>query len=312
MPCFFPIQGFRARHKNPSGKYGIVFNANSGYVDQPVTIPCGRCIGCKLEYSRQWAIRCLHEASCWDNNCFITLTYDDKHLPPGNTLVKKDFQDFMKRLRFKYGEGVRYFHCGEYGEQYGRPHYHALLFNFDFNDRVLYKRGDSGSSIFTSEALSLLWTKGFSTVGDVTFESAAYCARYVVKKITGDLAKEHYTYIDTNTGEFYERLPEYTTMSRGGRGANNLGGIGMPWLRKYKSDVFPDDFVVVRGIKMKPPKYYTRQFQIDDELEAQRIARERKIKAFRRREHNTPERLRVREVIARAKLGQLKRSVEDG
>lgn len=102
MPCYHPIQGWKSRFPNQKGKRPIVFKQNSyADLDSPVTLACGRCIGCRLEYSRQWAVRCVHEASLYDDNCFITLTYDNENLPEGGTLVKKHFQDFMKRLRKK-------------------------------------------------------------------------------------------------------------------------------------------------------------------------------------------------------------------
>src|SRR4051794_29862641 len=107
MPCFRPLKGYRARVTNPdTGKRSIVFNARKGFNDLPVDLPCGQCIGCRLERSRQWAIRCSHEAKLHEENCFITLTYAPEHLPPGGTLVVKDFQDFMKRLRFEFGAGI--------------------------------------------------------------------------------------------------------------------------------------------------------------------------------------------------------------
>ena len=102
-----------------------------------------------------------------------------------SSLNYKHFQDFMKRLR-KSHSGVRFYMCGEYGEDFSRPHYHALLFNCSFPDRKKHSTGDSGSVIYTSEALSKLWPFGFSSIGDVTFESAAYCSRYIMKKVTGD------------------------------------------------------------------------------------------------------------------------------
>ena len=132
-------------------------------------------------------MRNMHEASLWLNNIFITLTYDNEHLPEHNTLVKKDFQDFMKRLRKKKKAStknpIRFFHCGEYGEQFGRPHYHAILFNTNFRDReTLNAKGTKG--LTTSETLNKLWGKGHTSIGDVTFESAAYVAGYVQQQPT--------------------------------------------------------------------------------------------------------------------------------
>ena len=131
MPCFCPLEGWRSKDRSSTGKRKIVFNPRDALRDMPVTVPCGQCIGCRLERSRQWAVRCIHEASLHEDNCFITLTYDDAHLPTDLSLNVSHFQKFMKRLRKRFGEGIRFFHCGEYGENFGRPHYHACLFTSD-------------------------------------------------------------------------------------------------------------------------------------------------------------------------------------
>ncbi len=260
----------------------------------PVKIPCGRCIGCRLEYSRQWAIRCVHEAQLHEKNSFITLTYNDENLPEDGSLNKKHFQDFMKRLRKqldKEGIKIRYYHCGEYGEKLKRPHYHAIICGYDFPDRKLFKV-KQGVRLYRSEMLERLWQYGFSTVGDVTFESAAYVARYVLKKVTGDKAEEHYQ----------GKQQEYTTMSR-------RPGIGKEWLLKYKDDVYNYDHVIIRnGIKCRPPKYYD---EIYDEIEPEKME---KIKIKRRKKAKegeyTYERLRAKEVIQKQKLGLLVREIE--
>lgn len=326
MPCYRPLKAWRSRTRNPSGKYGIVFNPGSGYADQKIEVACGQCVGCRLERSRQWAIRCVHEASLYDSNCFITLTYNDENLPPGNTLVLEHFQKFFKRLRKKYGEGIRFFHCGEYGERFGRPHYHACIFNHDWDDKVLWQERDD-IKLYTSESLAKLWPFGFATTGELTFESAAYVARYVVKKVFGEAAKPvqadgtpgHYVYIDEVTGEVFDRKPEYVTMSRG-------KGIGVPWLEKYAGDVYPDDFVVLRGKKMKPPKFYDQKYFQDIKHLRDRypklfqlmndgridILDERQEDAFRRRHDNVWHRLEVKEKVTKARLTFLKRGFEDG
>lgn len=314
MPCFHPLSGFRSRHRTKNGKSGIVFSAALGFVDQPVQVPCGQCIGCRLERSRQWAIRCVHEASLHDSNCFITLTYSDAHIPLSHSLDKDAFPKFMKRLRKRFGlnskkgTGVKYFSCGEYGEVTGRPHYHACVFGFDFPDKKLLRQNENGDKIYTSEALESLWPFGMSEIGDVTFESAAYVARYVMKKVTGDAAKTiqedgtfgPYVHVDVATGEIFEREPEYTTMSR-------RPGIGKAWFDKFKSDVYPGDFVVIRGgYKCKPPKFYDRQLD-ENTLLAMKYAR--RFRAHDRKEDSTAARLRVREVCTLARIKQLKRSL---
>lgn len=262
--------------------------------DTEIKLPCGRCIGCRLERSRQWAMRCVHEASLYERNCFITLTFAPEHLPKSGSLDKRDFQLFMKRLRKRHGPGARYFHCGEYGEKMGRPHYHACLFNFDFADRELWSVRD-GVRLFTSKDLSELWPFGFSTIGDVTFESAAYVARYVTKKITGETADAHYK----------GRLPEYTTMSR-------RPGIGRAWIEKYTGDVYPHDRVVLRGREMRPPKFYDSIFELANPEAFDDVKEQRKRDTVLVATDNTYDRLRVREKHQHLRFEKLKRGYENG
>jgi len=301
VPCYHPITGYRARAISPNGKRGIVFNPRYGFEDLPVSVPCGQCVGCRLERSRQWAIRCYHEASLHEENCFITLTYDDHHLPLSRSLDVRDFQRFIKRLRKKFGPKIRYYHCGEYGEHTRRPHYHACLFNFDFPDKVLHKIIND-NKLYTSEIISELWPLGFCLIGNVTFQSAAYVARYIMKKINGNAAPDHYQYIDPETGEIHKLRPEYTTMSR-------RPGIGRGWLEKYAGDVFPGDFVVMDGKKMKLPRYYDRLLQEYD-ADAFQAIRDARVRAAKKHsENNTPARRKVREIVQNAKLKNLPRNL---
>jgi len=318
VPCFAPLSAWRSKFVRPStGKHLIVFKRPAfgkllSYEALP--LPCGQCIGCRLEYSRQWAIRCVHEADMHEDNCFVTLTFDNEHLNKNGSLVKSDFQNFMKRLRkhlSKSGQAkrVRFFHCGEYGETYGRPHHHVCLFGFDFPDKVRVLPEDSsrarrleleGIKIYRSELLGRLWPFGLHEIGDVTFESAAYVARYVVKKLTGD-----------NASFCYEgKLPEYVSMSRGGRTAagENMGGIGRRWFEKFYADVYPFDEVVLRGKVMKPPKAYDRIYELDNAQDFDKIRRNRVEKA-KANPHNVPERLRERHKLTKLRVKQLKRSL---
>lgn len=290
MPCFSPLPGYRSRSVGSSGKRGITFNVKEGFIDLPVDIPCGQCVGCRLERSRQWAVRCIHEASLYSENCFLTLTLSDAFLPAGGSLDKSLFQKFMKRLRKQFsGRRIRFFHCGEYGEQYGRPHYHACLFGFDFPDKVPWMER-KGFQVWRSPILEQLWPFGRCEIGSVTFESAAYVARYIMKKVTGPSAKAYYG----------ELAPEYVTMSR-------RPGIGQPWLDKYMSEVYPADSVVIRGKLMKPPRFYDGKYELLFGPESLELARERRRK--RRREDETPERLLIRERCARARLARSERAL---
>lgn len=317
MACYHPLTGYRARTPNPSGKYSLVFNRNEGYIDQEITVPCGGCIGCRLEYSRQWAVRCLHEASLYENNVFLTLTYNDENLPTEtddgipapktSTLRKSDFQKFMKRLRKRYGNTnggpIRYFHCGEYGEKKSRPHYHALIFNFDFSDKYLWRLSPCKSyQIFRSKELEKLWPYGFCEIGSVTYQSAAYVARYVIKKHKGKDSFKHYSDYDESTGQvLFERIPEYVTMSR-------RPGIGKGWLEKYENDVYPHDSVVIDGSEWKPPRYYDNQLE-EDEFFKIKCKRKALGETDAAKYNSTINRRLVRENIKKQKLKLLERKL---
>lgn len=245
MPCYRPLHAFKG-HSEDKQKIKIAFKRSDSWKGERIELPCGQCIGCRLDRARDWAVRCVHEASLYEDNCFITLTYDDKNLPKDGSLCLRDFQLFMKRLRKKYGKGIRYFHCGEYGEKNKRPHFHALLFNHDFKDKQYFKT-KNGFQIYTSPSLSELWEKGFSTVAGASFESAGYVARYSLKKVTGEKAKDYYGDIK----------PEYATMSR-------RPGIGKEWLLRFSGDVYPSDNIVINGTTTRPPRYYDNVYGKND------------------------------------------------
>ena len=307
MACYHPITAWFSRDVNPTGKRSLTFSPKyAEQPDDPLEIACGQCVGCRLERSRQWALRCMHEASLHEDNCFLTLTFSPESLATREnpwSLDVRDFQKFMKRLRKHISpRKVRFFHCGEYGEKYARPHYHACLFGYDFPDKELL-RIDNGHRLYISDTLNQLWPFGFSTIGSVTFESAAYVARYIMKKITGDSAEDHYTWIDTETGELHKRAPEYTTMSR-------RPGIGRDWIEKYKSDVYPKDFVTVNGRAVNPPKFYDRYLLEHDPFLYDEIKEKRVEKGLTYQDNNTPDRLAVREKVKLRQLEKLPRNVD--
>lgn len=302
MACYSPLRGWRSKERHPqTGKRRLVFNMNDGLLDQPMSVPCGQCIGCRLERSRQWAVRCYHEAALHEDNCFITLTYDDRNLPYDHSVDLGEFQRFMKRLRKKYEHRIRFFHCGEYGETTGRPHYHALLFGHDFTDKVLFQE-KGGYKTYVSAELQSLWKKGFSTVGALSFESAAYCARYVMKKQTGKYAGEHYTWVD-DYGQIHERKPEYCSMS-------GKPGIASVWYTRYKDEVFPDDFVVIKGKKVPVPCYYTNKLEKENVFEHEKVKAARRRKAKENPDYGWSERLEVKRKCTEARVSRLKREVE--
>jgi len=303
MPCYFPMQAhFELRS---DGKKDVSFCKHrvhqSARSDDFLLIPCGQCVGCRLERSREWGLRCVHEAKMHEQNCFVTLTFDDDRLLemcPDGSLAQEHISLFMKRLRRKLDYSgaetpIRYFACGEYGPKLGRPHYHLCLFNFDFPDRKHW-RSRAGFSYYTSEVLSSLWPYGYSVIGDLSFESAAYVARYCVKKITGKDAADHYC----------GRKPEFSTMSL-------RPGIGKPWLDKFSSDVYNYDFVLVNGMKVSPPKFYDRKYAESNPTDFENISLGRmKGVDFRGlRSDNIPERLAVKAEIAEARYERLVRSL---
>lgn len=245
----------------------------------------------------------MHEAQLHDDNCFITLTYDEQRLPWGGTLVLGHFQKFMKRLRKRHGAGIRFFHCGEYGGSTGRPHYHALLFGLDFDDKEWLKDNDQGDPLFTSSNLSSLWPYGHASVGALSAQSAAYVTRYALKKVTGHNAEAHYETMHESTGEIFQKRPEYVTMSR-------RPGIGARWLERFGDEVFPDDFVVVNGKERKVPKSYDKLLEKADPRLFARVKSERRRTGMAYSAERTPERLRVRERVCEARVGQLKRNLE--
>ncbi|QGH73504.1 MAG: replication associated protein [Microviridae sp. ctOsc38] len=297
MACHRPLYGYVSRTVNPSGKRSTVWNAREGYYDLPRTLRCGKCDGCCLDWSASWAVRCIHEASLHENNIFLTLTYADEFLPEGGTLVKADWQKFMKRLRKRYGAGARYFHCGEYGKKKGRPHYHALLFNFEFDDQVKWRKTRGGYQTFRSPSLEELWPFGHSEIGSVTFDSAAYVARYILKKVRGPEAEAHYE----------GRIPEYLTMSR-------RPGIGKDWIRKHSADVYGRDVVVIPregGARMlRPPRYYDAHYEVENPEGYANIRAARRLKAREAAEKAGAERLGALEKIAALNVSRQQRGYE--
>lgn len=269
----------------------MVFREDLGYPNTKMELACGQCIGCRLDKARMWAVRCLHEASLYKENCFVTLTYANP--PKDNSLNKRDMQLFLKRLRKAYPDAaIRYFQCGEYGERNGRPHHHLLLFNFNFPDRLLFRR-INGNDLYLSKSLSQLWPHGLHSIGEITFDSACYTARYILKKVTGDPATEHYG----------NRLPEYTTMSR-------RPGIGKDWFSLYKEDLYNHDHCVVRhDFICRPPSYYDRLFDLSYPERFSRLKAKRKERA-KNNPNNTEDRRETLKKLQTIKQSRLQRSYE--
>lgn len=241
-------------------------------------IPCGRCIGCRLAYSRQWADRCMLELGYHEQSWFVTLTYDDFHLPLSEsldvdtgeivssaTLVKRDVQLFMKRLRkyYQYDNPIRYFCAGEYGSQTYRPHYHIIIFGLKLDDLQVYKRSLDGYNYYVSDFLNKCWKKGYVVVGQVNWDTCAYTARYIMKKQYGSAASVY---------EKYNIVPEFTLMSL-------KPAIGRLYYDDHKDELYKSDYIYVStpegSHQIRPPRYYDKLFDIDYPSDFE------KIKAFR-------------------------------
>lgn len=264
---------------------------------------CGQCIGCRLEKSRQWAVRCVHEAQLHKHNCYITLTYNDQHVPIDNSLNHRDFQLFMKRLRKRYEPKIiRYYMAGEYGERNQRPHFHACIFNHDFDDKKYLRKTPSGNILYTSPTLEQIWTQGYSSIGTLTFESAAYIARYIMKKITGVNQQKHYEKLDEKTGEIKRKEPEYNNMSR-------RPGIGQNWLRKYKTDIYPQGTLIINGHKARPPRYYDQEYKKSNPMQYKALISKRHKEAIAALDDNDNSRLDAKHQVKQAQLSKLKRKL---
>ena len=301
-----------------TGKSRIVFlrlqdaaPANS----ELLRIPCGQCVGCRLDRSRLWATRLMHEAKFHDTSSFITLTYADEHLPPDLSLVKSHFQNFMKRLRqyslrtLKSDAPIKFYHCGEYGseEHTQRPHYHAIVYGYKPHDGKLFKvSGDD--PVYSSASLDSLWGHGYTTFGDVTYESAAYVARYTMKKINGAKAQQvdpvtglrPYDRVHLHTGEIIEVLPEYATMSN---------GLGKKFIEAFTSDVYPQDKMIVNGVEMRPPRYYDDYWDKINPESMDEIKERRKQEFQRFAGDHTRLRLAQREIVKKAQTQRLQRTL---
>lgn len=265
-----------------------------------VSIRCGQCIGCRIEKQQAWAIRCLAESKCHEDNVFVTLTYED--LPMHGSLNYSHFQQFMRRLRH-WGKqngykNIRFFMCGEYGENLARPHYHALLFGVRFPDAVKSNSVYSRTDVFSSEILSKLWGKGFCTIGEVNYATAQYVASYVLKRhtVTSD-SDDHYRRVDVHTGELIELKPEFAQMSL-------KPGIGLAWLETYWRDLYTTghNAVIVNGTKKRIPRYYSEKMRELQPIFMESYDWEQERRALENWEDNTPERLAVKEAVTRAAL----------
>ncbi|WNK13652.1 MAG: replication initiator protein [Microvirus sp.] len=304
MACYSPLRGYLSRYVSTNGKRPITFDASSGYVDKPMTVPCGVCIGCRIDRTRQWALRCVHESKLHTFNSFVTLTYNDENLPPGGALDKTHLQEFFKRLRSS-GLRFRYFACGEYGDLNKRPHYHVLFFGEAFTlDRKKTNKSKHGGQNYSSAFLEAKWGLGIVQVSDFNYKTAAYTARYCVSKLSGKMAEYEQTYsrVVPETGEIIMVPPEFALMSR-------RPGLGDGWYQRNKNDAFPSDFLIHEGKKYPVPRFYTEKLKKESEVIHKEVKLSRKH-AQKKQAHNaTPDRLYVREECHKAKLTNQRRNI---
>lgn len=322
MTCFRPLQAVRLPYlENPvrvlSSQKAAELSVRGGF--DLFKVPCSKCVGCRLDYSKSWAIRCMHESSLYEHNSFVTLTYNDFYNDRnGGSLNYGDVTLFLKRLRkaidTRYSDysfltddsrKIRYFYCGEYGSKTFRPHFHILFFNLSFGDELLHTVRN-GFKLFTSDTLSSFWTDpvsrdsyGHTATGSLTTASAAYVARYTVKKA---LQGDQLVYFNSDTGEFL--TPEKVIMSRS-------PGIGKDWYDLYGRTSHLSDFVVVDGRKVRMPRYYDNLLEKSDPELFDSVKKSRVLLASSEESlyNSSTERLIVREKVQLRKLDYLPRTL---
>lgn len=297
MTCFSPIVLYKSKAgpDRVTGRWPLVPFAD-GYIDRPVEVPCGYCVGCRLERARQWSLRLYHEGMYHEDAYFITLTYSDTNIKYGNevpTLVKSDLQKFWKRLRKHFKKRkIKYFACGEYGDNTMRPHYHAIVFGFPISDLVLWRNDLDVGATYTSALLDSIWKLGRVIIGAVTPETTAYVARYTIKKQYGVRALSYYGELGIE--------PEFVCMSK---------GVGEDFFHDYKDDIYNQDVMIhADGVtKGRPPKYYDKLLDKYFPDRAFGIVADREKKARKFDPNKTKERLAVRESIKKSHMNKLKR-----
>lgn len=239
-------------YANDYNKSFSILKANTN-----IKVPCHNCEGCRIDRAKTWTLRLQNHNHTWKyNSIFLTLTYDDDNLPFDSGLDISHFQKFMKRLRKHYfgskKSNISYYHVGEYGDKYGRPHYHCIIYNFRPDDEIEFKqykykhhviRNTSNSKLFTSQTLINLWGKGFVNYGEVTSKSCNYVAKYVMKKINGKDSELKYMSYDTGI----VRKKEYMSCSK---------GIGKEFFIRYYTEFTNCGYFNLDGFKYGIPKYY--------------------------------------------------------
>lgn len=293
MVCNAPNTVYWSKEIGASGKRGITFDRNASFSGVPFNIPCQQCEGCRLDYSLKWGIRCMHEKMLHTDSSFVTVTYDNEHVPEDGSLSVREHQLFMKRLRKKLGKYIRFAMCGEYGTINNRPHYHYLFLNKDFPDKRFYGYAKNGDKLYSSDLLAEIWPFGHNRIGEVTLDSCCYVTRYICDRMTGDMADNWYA----------GRRPEFFLSSR-------KPGIGKVWYDQFgRHSHLSGDFVVVGGKKCPMPRYYDNQLDLVDSARLDVLKRRRRRNAMKRKADSTPDRRRVRETVLKLRRKANGRSI---
>lgn len=308
MPCTAPNPAWR-----PSGAGGRprIGEPPPGDSADVFRLDCGQCLSCRIARQRDWAIRSVHETQMAgeDFSSFLTLTYNPTHLPENGALCRADLRNFLKRFRKRHGRGIRYLAAGEYGDVGLRPHYHLAFWGHRFADRTPWKRTKQGHTLYRSKALERAWSCpdckepiGHAWLGSLTFESAAYVAGYVTKKLTGPLSWEAHLRL-TEDGKLVSVPEEFAVMSRGRR-SDGQGGIGYRFYRRYFSDLFPSDFVHLKKqngtVRKYPvPRYYRKLLEQENPTLAEDLKARRKAAALSRCVEDSPDLRRARDATIR-------------
>lgn len=267
MGCYTPLKAVRydgeivfGQVKPPSAK--SIHDESYTEGGSIVYLPCGRCIGCRNDLTKDWAVRCYHEAQMHDVSCVLTLTFDETHLNKKGSLFKPDIQKFLKRVRKKFKKKFSYLYCGEYGSRFERPHYHIILFGLDFIDKTQFSTSKTGDPLYNSPTLDCLWGFGHAAIGTFSMSSAMYCASYITK----------YVPVLERAEIYGERIPEFGHASK-------KPALGLTWLKKYHNDILAHDSVIINAQFYRIPRYYLKKIEelYPEKYEFLKIRRENSI-----------------------------------
>lgn len=261
MSCFYPRIAYQCGF-NENGKKDVRFarlrddwsikDYRSRYGDSIFLMPCGKCIGCQLDHARDWATRCVLESKYHDKSCFLTLTYDDAHLPSSLEEHKSNKDDFIDTLR-NAGHKFRVFGCSERGSKTKRLHFHIILFGYCPEDLDFYSVGSNGDYLYNSKYLSKIWSRGFVVVGFLTFQSAGYVARYTTKKV-GE--KDSFIFMSNRPGIGFQYLKDNaekivkTDAVYGDFGDSSTAPVPR-YFNRFLSEWFPFEYARLQARRIK-------------------------------------------------------------